>query len=71
MQSFQGYGNVVVDWPGKDNKHNRHPPKGEGVGLKVKQEVGSEKGEGGGAGTSQGLHQRCGELGCVCGRGSP
>ena len=28
LQTFQVFGNLVIDWPGKDSKHNRHPPKG-------------------------------------------
>ena len=28
LQTFQVFGALTVDWPGKDNKHNRHPPKG-------------------------------------------
>lgn len=28
LHTFQVFGNLTVDWPGKDNKHNRHPPKG-------------------------------------------
>lgn len=28
LQSFQPFGNLIVDWPGKDSKHSRHPPKG-------------------------------------------
>ncbi len=28
LQMFQPFGNLSVDWPGKDNKHNKHPPKG-------------------------------------------
>ena len=28
MQTFQVFGNLSIDWPGKDSKHNRHPPKG-------------------------------------------
>jgi cytoplasmic polyadenylation element-binding protein len=28
MATFQPCGNLTVDWPGKDNKHSRHPPKG-------------------------------------------
>ena len=28
QQSFQIYGPLNIDWPGKENKHNRHPPKG-------------------------------------------
>jgi hypothetical protein len=26
---FQPFGNLAVDWPGKESKHSRHPPKGE------------------------------------------
>lgn len=29
MATFQPCGNLTVDWPGKDSKHNRHPPKGQ------------------------------------------
>ena len=25
---FQVFGTLRVDWPGKENKHGRHPPKG-------------------------------------------
>ena len=25
---FQPFGSLNIDWPGKENKHNRHPPKG-------------------------------------------
>jgi cytoplasmic polyadenylation element-binding protein len=25
---FQPFGNLAVDWPGKESKHSRHPPKG-------------------------------------------
>lgn len=28
LATFQPCGNLTVDWPGKDSKHNRHPPKG-------------------------------------------
>ena len=28
LAMFEAFGNVVVDWPGKENKHNKHPPKG-------------------------------------------
>ncbi len=28
LQTFQVFGNLVIDWPGKENKHCRHPPKG-------------------------------------------
>ena len=33
LQMFQPFGNLSVDWPGKDNKHNKHPPKGEPLVL--------------------------------------
>lgn len=29
MTAFQPFGSLVVDWPGKEGKHARHPPKGE------------------------------------------
>lgn len=41
IASFRPFGNLSVDWPGKEGKHNRHPPKGEN-GLVC--------GEGGGGG---------------------
>ena len=28
LAAFQPFGNLNIDWPGKDSKHNRHPPKG-------------------------------------------
>ena len=28
LASFQPFGSLNIDWPGKDSKHNRHPPKG-------------------------------------------
>jgi hypothetical protein len=28
LATFQACGNLTIDWPGKENKHNRHPPKG-------------------------------------------
>ena len=28
LQTFQVFGSLSIDWPGKDSKHNRHPPKG-------------------------------------------
>ena len=30
VSTFKPFGNVKVEWPGKDSKHTRHPPKGEG-----------------------------------------
>ena len=29
LSLFQPFGNLSVDWPGKESKHNRHPPKGQ------------------------------------------
>jgi len=29
LQIFEVFGSVVIDWPGKDSKHTRHPPKGQ------------------------------------------
>ena len=29
LATFQQFGALVVDWPGKEGKHARHPPKGE------------------------------------------
>ena len=29
IATFQQFGALVVDWPGKEGKHARHPPKGE------------------------------------------
>ena len=29
IAGFRPFGNLSVDWPGKEGKHNRHPPKGE------------------------------------------
>lgn len=28
IAGFRPFGNLSVDWPGKEGKHNRHPPKG-------------------------------------------
>jgi hypothetical protein len=28
VAAFRPFGNLSVDWPGKEGKHNRHPPKG-------------------------------------------
>ena len=28
LNTFKPFGNLKVEWPGKDSKHNRHPPKG-------------------------------------------
>lgn len=28
--SFKMFGNVKIEWPGKDMKHPRYPPKGKG-----------------------------------------
>jgi hypothetical protein len=28
VSTFKPFGNVKVEWPGKDSKHTRHPPKG-------------------------------------------
>ncbi|KAL5468728.1 hypothetical protein EMCRGX_G029838 [Ephydatia muelleri] len=28
LAAFQPFGSLNIDWPGKDSKHNRHPPKG-------------------------------------------
>ena len=28
LTTFKPFGNLKVEWPGKDSKHNRHPPKG-------------------------------------------
>lgn len=28
MSTFSGYGPLTVEWPGKDGKHPRCPPKG-------------------------------------------
>lgn len=34
LATFQPCGNLTVDWPGKDSKHSRHPPKGQGPFLR-------------------------------------
>lgn len=28
MQAFRPFGALTIEWPGKDGKHSRHPPKG-------------------------------------------
>ena len=28
QQAFRPFGSVKVEWPGKEGKQNRHPPKG-------------------------------------------
>ena len=25
---FEKFGSLKIEWPGKDDRHNRHPPKG-------------------------------------------
>ena len=29
MQAFRPFGSLNIEWPGKEGKHCRHPPKGE------------------------------------------
>jgi cytoplasmic polyadenylation element-binding protein len=33
VSTFKPFGNVKVEWPGKDSKHTRHPPKGAVVAV--------------------------------------
>lgn len=28
QQAFRPFGALSIEWPGKDGKHSRHPPKG-------------------------------------------
>lgn len=44
IAGFRPFGNLAVDWPGKEGKHNRHPPKGEGRRLQEGRGGGVEEG---------------------------